>query len=213
MKKIAILVLTVFLLTGCTIVRIDTNSIDNTINVVLSKKNKLYNQIGKGYKYYIPRGVNYIDTNELNDKLYSNGNYYYLYIDVISYYYQKDIDYKVDENAYYSTKLDFNDRYGYVEINNVDGKYYIEFMYNYAKIEAVVDKEDIEDVILNASYILSTIKFNNNVIKLMLNDDFFINKEEKYDIFTSKKQTNNFLEYSEEDNNEWGGLYGIIGQV
>ena len=202
MKKIAILVLTVFLLTGCTIVRIDTKSIDNTINVVLSKKNKLYNQIGKGYKYYIPRGVNYIDTNELNDKLYSNGNYYYLYIDVISYYYQKAIDYEVDEKAYYSTKLDFNDRYGYVEINNVDGKYYIEFMYNYAKIEAVVDEEDIEDVILNASYILSTIKFNNNVIKLMLNDDFFINKEEKYDIFTSKKQTNNFLEYSEEDNNE-----------
>lgn len=202
MKKITILVLTVLLLTGCTIVRIDTNSIDNTINVVLSKKNKLYNQIGKGYKYYIPRGVNYIDSNELNDKLYSNGNYYYLYIDVISYYYQKAIDYTVNDKAYYSTKLDFNDLHGYVEINKIDDKYFIEFMYNYAKIETVVEKEGIEDVILNASYILSTIKFNNNVIKIMLNDDFLVNKEEKYDIFTSKKQTNDFLEYSEENINE-----------
>lgn len=202
MKKITILVLTVFLLAGCTIVRIDTKSIDNTINVVLSKENKLYNRVGKGYKYYIPKGVSYIDTNELNDKLYSNGNYYYLYIDVISYYYQKEINYQINDKAYYSKKIDMNNRHGYVEINEQEGKYFVEFMYNYAKIEAIVDKDDIEDVILNASYILSTIKFNNNVIKIMLNDDFFVNKEEKYDIFTSKKQTNNFLEYSEEDNNE-----------
>jgi hypothetical protein len=202
MKRVTILVLSVLLLTGCTVVRIDTNSIDNTIGVVLSKENKLYNQVGKGYKYYIPRGVNYIDTNELNDKLYSKGNYYYLYIDVISYYHKKTLDYKINEYAYYSTNLDINDRLGYVEINKMGDKYFVEFMYNYAKIEAMVDKKDINDVILNASYILSTIKFNNNVIKLMLNDDFLINKEEKYDIFTSKKQTNSFLEYSEEENNE-----------
>ena len=45
-------------------------------------------------------------------------------------------------------------------------------MYNYAKIESLVIKKDIEDVVLDASYILSTIKFNNNVIKLMLNSEF-----------------------------------------
>ena len=60
-----------------TIVRIDTSDIDNIIDVVLSKNNKLYNRVGKGYKYYVPRGINYIDTTELNDKLYSNGYYYY----------------------------------------------------------------------------------------------------------------------------------------
>ena len=44
---------------------------------------------------YIKRcGVNYIDTVEFNDKLYSDGNFYYLYIDAISYYHQKDMEYE-----------------------------------------------------------------------------------------------------------------------
>ena len=80
MKKLIIMFLSVFLLTGCTAVRINTDKIDTIINVVLSKDNTLYNTIGKGYKYYKPRGVTYIDTNEFNEKLYSNGNYYYLYV-------------------------------------------------------------------------------------------------------------------------------------
>ena len=111
MKKIILILLSVFLFTGCTVVRIDTDSIDNTINVVLSKDNKLYNRVGKGYKYYIPRGVSYIDTDEFNDKLYSNGNYYYLYIDAISYYYKKKVDFKEDSNAYYSRKISMNKNY------------------------------------------------------------------------------------------------------
>ena len=77
MKRILIFIL-VLLVSGCTVVRIDTTDIDNIINVVLSKDNDLYNRVGSGYKYYIPRGVSYIDTDELNDKLYSNGSYYYL---------------------------------------------------------------------------------------------------------------------------------------
>lgn len=194
MKKI-LLCLLVFLITGCTVVRIDTDSIDNTIAVVLSKENKLYNRVGKGYKYYVPRGVNYIDTDEYNDKLYSSGNYYYLYIDVISYYHDKKLDYQTNSNAYYSKILNY-DHQGYVEINKQDDKYLVEFMYNYAKIESLVEKDDISEVILNASYILSTMKYNNNVIKLMLDNDFFINKEEKYDIFSPKEDTTNYLDYT-----------------
>ncbi len=197
MKKIIILI-SIILLTGCTIVRIDTKSIDNIVNIVLSKNNTLFNWVGKGYKYYIPRGVNYIDATEFNNILYSNGNYYYLYIDVISYYYKKDLTYKLDKKAFYSKAIDLNGKKGYLEINKLDNKYFIEFMYNYAKIESVVTKNDIENVILDASYILSTIKFNNNVIKLMLNSEFFTNREEIYDIFESKKETDNFLQYEEE---------------
>lgn len=197
MKKIAIILL-LFFVTGCTMVRIDTSSIDTITNVVLSKDNKLFNRIGKGYKYYVPRGVNYIDNNDYNDKLYANGNYYYLYIDTISFYHSVDSKYTVNNNAYYSKELDINNKKGYLEINKIDDKYLIEFMYNYAKIEAFVDYESINDVVLNSSYILSTIKFNSNVIELMLDTDYFINKEEQYDIFTSKKTTNKFLEYSEE---------------
>lgn len=195
MKKIILILLSVFLFTGCTVVRIDTDSIDNTINVVLSKDNKLYNRVGKGYKYYIPRGVSYIDTDEFNDKLYSNGNYYYLYIDAISYYYQKKVDYKEDSNAYYSRKITMNKKEGYLNIKKMDELYLVDFFYNYARIQALVPKEEINDVVLNATYILSTIKFNHNVIKLMLNEDYFILKEETYDVFIPKIETDNFIRY------------------
>lgn len=203
MKKFTILLLIMILLTGCTVVRIDTDNIDNIVNVVLSKNNILYNRVGKGYKYYVPRGVNYIDTDELNDKLYSNGNYYYLYIDAISYYYNIELEYEENKDAYYSRTIDTNNKKGYLEINKTENdKYYIQFMYNYSKIEAIVDYDDINDVVLNASYILSTIKFNNNVIKIMLNDDYFVNKEEKYDIFNSDNQTDTFLKYESDEDNE-----------
>lgn len=182
MKKITILLLTLFLLTGCTVVRIDTKSIDNILNVVLSKENKLYNRVGKGYKYYVPRGVSYIDTNDLNDKLYSDGNYYYLYIDAVSYFYKTKTDYIEKSDIYYSKKIN-GKKDGYLEINQVGNKYQIEFLYNYSKIEAIVEKKDIEKVVLNASYILSTIKYNDNIIELMLNNDYFTNKEEKYEKF------------------------------
>lgn len=202
MKKLILVFLlcSCFLMTGCTVVRIDTKSIDNTINVVLSKDNKLYNRVGKGYKYYVPRGVTYIDTNELNEKLYSNGTYYYLYIDAISYYHKATFEYEENPDAYYSREIKIKDKQGYLEINETDGKYLIEFNYNYAKIEALVDKEKINETVLNASYILSTVKFNNNVIKLMLNENYLTNKEETYDIFESKDDDDNvYLEYDKEN--------------
>ncbi len=197
MKKVLLLSL-LLLLCGCSIVRIDTSSIDNIVEVVLSKDNNLYNQIGKGYKYYVPRGVSYMDTNDYNDVLYSNGDYYYLYIDVISYYYDVVKDYQENKEAYYSKKIDINGKTGYLEINEQkNGRYFIEFMYNYAKMEVETDYEDINDVVLNMTYILSTVKFNDNIIKIILDDDFLVS-EEKYDIFTSKKESNDFLKLEDE---------------
>ena len=208
MKRFISLLLLMFLITGCTMVRIDTTSIDNIVEVVLSKENSLYNHIGKGYKYYIPRGLTYIDTIEFNDKLYSDGNYYYLYIDAIRFFYQKEFVYEKSENSYYFKKIDINGKIGYIDIKEVDGKYLIDFMYNYAHIESLVDKEDINNVILNSSYILSTVKFNNNVIKIMLNEDYFKYKEEKFELFINEENNENFLEYNEQE----GEIYGINGQ-
>ena len=197
MKKL-ILIICLLFISGCSVVRIDTTNIDNIISVVLSKDNTLYNQVGKGYKYYVPRGVSYMDTNDYNDVLYSNGQYYYLYIDIISYYHDVTRDYVVNEDAYYSKAININDKFGYLEINKQDnGKYFIEFMYNYSKIESLCDYEDINDIVLNSSYILSTVKFNSNVIKAVL-DEEFLSSEEKYDIFTSKQDTNDFLKLEEE---------------
>ena len=133
----------------------------------------------------------------MNDVLYSDGNYYYLYIDAVSYYYQSEITYKENKDAYYSKKID-GDKKGYIEIQKQDNKYHIEFVYNYAKIEALVEKDDINKVILDASYILSTVKFNDNIIALMLNDDYFTNKEEQYDKFKVEEETDRFLQYNDE---------------
>ena len=200
MKKLVSLLLVIMcisFLTGCTAVRIDTTDIDNIVDVVLSKNNRLYNHIGRGYKYYVPRGVTYIDTIEFNDKLYSDGNYYYLYIDAISYYYQKDYDDNIEKDSYYFKKIDINGKKGYINIKQSDDRYLIDFMYNYAHIESLVKKEDINNVILNSSYILSTVKFNNNVIGIMLDENYFKYKEEKFQLFEEEKKNDNFLEYSE----------------
>lgn len=205
MKKLFLILFLLVFLTGCTAVRIDTKSIDNIVSVVLSKENTLYNTIGKGYKYYVPRGVVYIDSNEYNEKLYCNGDYYYLYLDIISYYYKKEFTYKENKDLYYSKSIDIHNKKGYLEITKMDNKYYlIEFMYNYAKIEALVTEDKINEVVLNATYILSTVKYNDNVIKLILDEDYFTNKEEKYDIFKSTSNSTSFeLEYTEIEEEEW----------
>ncbi|MCM1370796.1 MAG: hypothetical protein NC181_02755 [Clostridium sp.] len=201
MKK-AILLIALLLVSGCTVVRIDTESIDNIVDVVLSKNNTLYNQIGKGYKYYIPRGVSYIETTEYNDTLYSEGNYYYLYIDAIAYYYDETIACESVDGAYYFREINNNDKTGYLLIKKMDNKYLVEFVYNYAKIEALVEKSQINDVVLDSSYILSTIKYNYNVIKIMLDSDYFKNKEEKYTIFESQPGNESFFPIYEDDGTE-----------
>ncbi len=193
-KKLLFLFLTL-IITGCSIVRIDTKSIDNIINVILTKDNKLFNQVGQGYKYYLPSGVTYVDSDDLNDILYCNGAYYYLYIDAISYYYNTQNNYKVNPDVYYSKVLSKEDGFkypGYLEIKEISGLYQIDFSYNYAKIETVVKKENLNDTILNASYILSTIKYNYNIIKLMLEEDYFTNKTGKYNNYNSKNDSEKF---------------------
>ena len=199
MKKLIILFSLFFIVTGCTVVRIDTTDIDNTINIILTKENKLYNRVGKGYKYYVPGGVTYIDTDELNDKLYSSGTYYYLYVDIVNYYYQSKYEYVENKDSYYSKYINLNNKTGYLQIDKYDDKYLIKFMYNYARIETLVDKDQINDAVLNCSYILSTIKFNYNVIKLMLNEDYLVNREEKYDVFTPKGHINVYEEHKDDN--------------
>ncbi len=203
MKRILTFLL-IFLVSGCTIVRIDTDNIDTTVSVILSKENTLYNRIGRGYKYYVPRGVTYIDTDELNDKLYSNGNYYYLYVDAISYYHDTKIDYQVRDDIYYSRKISKEDGFrhdGYLEIRQKDNFYYVDFVYNHAKIETVVSERDLKNAILNSAYILSTIQFNSDVIHLLLDDEYFTNREEQYDVFAkNENQEDNFeLQVYEDD--------------
>ena len=88
MKKIIIFIFVMLMVTGCSIKRLDTSSLDRIVDTVLSEKIKLSNRVSKGYKYYLPKGVKLLDYNEYNDKLYSSYNTYYLYVDIVSYHYK-----------------------------------------------------------------------------------------------------------------------------
>lgn len=196
MKKIIIIIMLI-ICTGCTVVRIDTDSIDNITSVVLSKENKLYNRVGKGYKYYLPRGAIYIDTNGFNEKIYSGGNYYYLFVDAVSYYYKKNISCNFDENAYY--KQEMPGQNGCLQITEQNNEYLVRFFYNYSRIEALVTKNNLNQAVLDASYILSTVKFNDTIIKTLIEENNFTTHEKVYDNFTSNSDVDNFYRTSEEN--------------
>ena len=198
MKRILLLMVTCFLITGCSVVRIDTKSITNIINVVMEKENTLYNRVGKGYKYYIPRGVTYIDTEGLNDVLYADGIYYYLYVDVPSYVNKIESDFEKNTKAYYSDLFTINDKKGYVEILEKDDKYLIKFTYNYASFEALVDENKINSVITDAAYILASIKYNDKIIEFTMDDDY-LNIESQYNEFVSNGSSGNFLKAPDEE--------------
>ncbi len=196
MKKILLILLTLLLFTGCSIVRIDTSSIDNILNVILTKDNTLFNQVGQGYKYYLPSDVTYIESDGLNDILYSNGTYYYLYVDAISYYYKVSNNYSESKDVYYSKVFDPKDGFkksGYLEIKEENDMYYLNFIYNYAKIEAVVKKEELNNAVLNSSYILSTIKYNKDIVELMLKEDYFTNKTGKLKEYDNTSASEKFV--------------------
>ena len=188
-KKIFILLL-LLLTCGCTVVRINTDSIDTIIEVILSKNIDLFNRTGRGYKYYVPKGVAYIDTDGTNDKLYSNGYYYYLYVDTVSYSQNIKVEYEENKNAYYSRKLNKDEGFkhdGYLEVIKEGNLYHITFEYNHAKIETMVSKKEINVSVLNIAYILSTIQYNDDIISLTIDEETY-NREEKYEVFKNKEE-------------------------
>ena len=67
------------------------------------------------------------------------------------------------------------------------------FIYNNAKIEAVVDDDKLNNTILNSTYILSTIKYNKDIMKLILDDDYFTNKIGKYNFSNTKGNSEKFI--------------------
>ena len=80
-------------------------------------------------------------------------------------------------------------------------KYFIEAMYNYAKIEVYVREKDINDAISNICYVLSSIKYNRRVLSTVIGDNTLNYKEETFNIFKTKKKTTDFLDYVKEYDN------------
>ena len=156
----------------------------------------------EGYSYYVPRGIRFVDKKEYNAILKDEyNNNYYLYVDVISYYHKVKEKYKVNKKAYYSKEVKTKNKFGYVEIKEDKTGYLVEAMYNYAKIEAYVEKDSLNDVMTNISMILSSMKYNDKVLSSTVGENILSYKEESYNIFKTKEKTSDFLDYVKEYDN------------
>ena len=120
---------------------------------------------------------------DFNEVIVSKNYKIYMYVDMVSYYNKVLNEYQINENAYFSSDITYNGISGYLEINSIKDKYLIEIMYNYAKIELMVDYDYLKEAITNSIVILSTIKYNDEIIENMMDDDLFNFQEEKLNIF------------------------------
>ena len=200
-KKLLILTLSILTLTGCT--NLTNANLDKITNTMLSSKTNLTNNVFDGYKYYVPRGLRMVMKNDYNASFLDEyNNTYYLYIDIISYYNNEKLDYNINKDAYFSKELDYNKKEGYLEITKVkDSNYYfIEYMYNYGKIEAFVKENEIKSAIINMSSVLSSLQFNRTVLETLIGNKVLDYKEDTYDVMKPKGSTatkDTYLEYEE----------------
>ena len=201
MKRLIVLlsIVTLFV-TGCSVTKLDSSDIGKNIKSLLTKKVKIYNVYYEGYKYYLPKGMSFVDKEEYNAILKDgNNNVYYMYVDAISYYHKVKNDYEINDKSHYSRRLEYNKKDGYIQIDEVDKKYFIQFVFNYSKFEAYVDKKDLVPVINNMCSILRTVKFNDAVLDSLIGENALDYKEEDYTLFKADSSKESFLDVVERE--------------
>lgn len=210
MKKLVVL-LSIFslLLTGCSLSKLNDN-LDDIIDVSLKDDIDVYNAYFDGYKYYLPKGLKYVNKEEYNalfrDKY---NNKYYLYVDIVSYYHKIDKKFKTNDNIFYSKLLKKGNKSGYLNIKKSGSKYYIECIFNYSKIEVYTDSSHLNNTVCNVISVLKSINYNDTILDSLVGENKLNYKEEVFNIFNTKKVQDNFLNYgmesddsSEEETND-----------
>ena len=199
MKKLLIIICLLFI-TGCSDIR--KLSYDDIINNIATRANK-DNVYRTGYSYYLPRGMRVADSTLYNEAITDARYKYYLYVDIVSYYKKVTKDYSVNNNALVSKKLDYNGKFGYVEVNLLkNDKYLVEIMYNYAKIEVIVDKSNLNEAMLSIINILKSVEYNDSIIANLMGDDILNFSEEEFNIFNTKGSESNYLTVDKDAKNE-----------
>ena len=196
--KRLLLCLIVLFICGCQ--TISKTSIDDLINELATNINRV-NVYRTGYSYYKTIGLSIKESSIYNEILESDSSTYYLYVDLISYYNKTNFDYKKSEKSYYSSSIEKGKKKGYLEINlQENNQYLIEIMFNYAKIEVMVDKEDITKALNYAIAILRSIEYNDDIINNLLDENVLSFQEETYNIFnTTSSDVSNYLKAVEQD--------------
>lgn len=194
-RRIVLLSIIVLLISGCSVSVLDNTNISKNMKILLSDKVKLYNVHFDGYKYYVPKGMKFLNKEEYNALLCDRfGNQYYLYIDAISHYHKIKNTYEVSSKSHYSEKLHYNKKTGYIQIDEVDEKYFIQFVFNYAKMEAYVSKDDLVLAVDYMCYILRSVTFNDKVLESLIGDNVLNYKEENFTLFKADSSKEDFLD-------------------
>lgn len=197
MKKLLVLGCMILLLSGCSIVYIDKQSLDEIIDDVLVADSNLKSVSLEGYSYYLPQGVSLSRNDAGNSVLSYNRKKMYLYVDLISYYHKVNSDYTENKNFYYSKAIDKNGYKGYLVISEVSDNYFIEFMYRYGKMEAYVSKEDLNKTVTVMAYILNSLKYNDAILDSVIGENSLNYSEEIFNIFKPNGEESDFLDYVE----------------
>lgn len=201
MRKLFLL-LSIFLLFGCTKIEQQNSEYIQYVNFILENKNKFVNISSTGYKYYLPKGISIKKSNNNNIIFNADKTNLYLYVDIIGYYYDSKTNISNYEDYDYKKELIDG---GYLIVDENNGLYMVKLQDNYSSIEFLTTKEKIPRLLTFSSIIVNSIEFNKLIIKSEIDNDHNFSNEKIYKIEDLEKNTSNFSKYlnsSEEENSE-----------
>lgn len=206
MKKIFLCLLLLLFCNGCAnIYHLDYNQI---INESLKSNYHITNENRKGYLFYLPKGMRIIKQTGTNEIFSKENDNYYLYVDLVSYYNKVSNNYEEKNNVVFSKNIKNDDKFGYVEVKKTTNeKYFIEIMYNYAKIEVIVSEDNIKEALSYSIAILTSINYQDTVLKSLMEENSLKSSEVSYNIFETADTESSYLQIAEEygqyeENNE-----------
>ena len=197
MKKAFLGLVLLFFCTGCS--SLANLNYEQIIEDAFSSKYNITNENRRGYLYYLPKGMRIIKTTGNNEIFSKNDDKYYLYVDLVSYYNKVKNDYKEKSDVVFSRSIQNEDKFGYLEIKKTaNEKYFIEIMYNYAKIEVIVSEENIKEALAYSSSILKSIKYQDTVLESLMEESSLKSSEVLYNIFETADTESSYLQIAEE---------------
>ena len=196
-KKFIFFVAIILLLSGCTRI---TNNLDDVISATMTNNKLSTNTVSTGYELYLPTGVKQVVDSQYNQKFKIRNRYVYMYVDTISYYYKNVLNYKKESDyTYYYKELNLNDKTGYIGINKIeDDLYFCEIIYNYTKMEFYSDIDDLSFIVANSLIIQKSIKYNDNLIKMELENNIGDGREITYELDGPKDNKSMFSDFLQE---------------
>lgn len=197
MKKFLILLLLTIFLSGCT--RIDNEKeYKNVANNIINSPTSLVNTATRGYKYYLPKGGSLIYNIDFNQKFRVLEEDIYMYVDIVSYYYKKDLNDYEDDFNYYFSNISSKDKVGYIGINKEDDEYFVKIVYNYAKVEFYTNEEKLSSLVGYSMVIMNSIEYNDILILEIIEDNNIRSEDSIYNITKPSDSESKFNEYLEE---------------